>query len=158
MDQQNQVDYVQVDTSAMQDGSGADQATLVDQSGNQDQDVGGGQNIVGGDNTYYQGMDQVDGAGQTDGVDQSGITAGYGVYTEQMAVADDGMGGQDVYCQETGAVQFANGSGYEYDYSCEVDISGDTYAGDDCGGDTYTGDGYGGDTYGGDDFGGGDCY
>ena len=172
MDQQDQVDYVQVDTSNLPDASGADQATLVDQSANQqqmtsqDQDVGGGQNIVGGDNTYYQGMDQVDGAGQMNGVDQGGDATGYGVYTEQIAVADDGMGGQAVYCEESGAVQFADGSGYEYDYSCEVDVNGDTYAGGDggcdCGGDTYTGDDYGGDygsdAYGGDDFSGGDCY
>jgi hypothetical protein len=146
----------------MQDASGADQATLVDQSVNQqqmvsqDQDVGGGPNIVGGDNTYYQG------------IDQSGDAAGYGVYTEQIVVADDGMGGQAVYCEETGAVQFADGSVYEYDYLCEVDVNGDTYAGDDCGGDTYTGDDYGGDTCGGNDYGGntlgggdfsgGDCY
>jgi hypothetical protein len=103
-------------------------------------------------------MDQVDGASQMNGGDQSGDAAGHGVYTEQTAVADDGMGGQAMYCQETGAVQFADGSGYEYDYSCEVDVSGDTYTGDDYGGGIYDGGGYGSDTYSGDDFGGGDCY
>src|SRR2546421_7846075 len=163
MDQQNQVDYVQADTSTMQDACEADQATLVDQSADQqqmvsqDQDVEGGQNIMGGDNTYYQGMDQVDEVGQTGGLDQSGDAAGYGVYTSQTVVADDGMGGQEVYSHETGAVEFADGSGYEYDYSCEVDVSGDTYTGDDCGGDTYTVDGCGSDTYTGGDCG-GDTY
>ena len=159
MDQQNQVDYVQADTSTMQDACGADQATLVDQSADQqqmvsqDQDVGGGQNIMGGDSTYYQGIDQVDEVGQTDGVDQSGDATGYGVYTTQTVVADDGMGGQEVYSQDTGAVEFADGSGYAYDYSCEVDVSGDTYAGDDCGSATYTGDDCGSATYTGDDCG-----
>lgn len=164
MDQQSQVDYIQVDTSNMLDASGADQATLVDQNANQqqtasqDQDVGGGQDLVGDDNTCYQGMDQVDGAGQMNGGDQSGDAAGYGAYTEQMVVADDGVGSQAMYCQETGAVQFADGSGYEYDYSCEVDVSGDTYTSDDYSGDIYDGGDYGIDTYSGDDFGGGDCY
>jgi WW domain len=159
MDQQNQVDYVQADTSTMQNACGADQATLVDQSADQqqmvtqDQDVGGGQNIMGGDSTYYQGIDQVDEVGQTDGVDQSGDATGYGVYTTQTVVTDDGMGGQEVYSQDTGAVEFADGSGYAYDYSCEVDVSGDTYAGDDCGSATYTGDDCGSATYTGDDCG-----
>jgi hypothetical protein len=153
MDQQNPTGYSQVDMSAMQDAGGADQTTLVDESDSQQQmdsqDAVAGQDTVGDDTTYYQETNQVDVA------DQSSDGAGYQFSTEEAAVVDDGTGGEEVYYEESGAVQSADGSEYEYDYACEVDVSGDAYAADD-GGDVVCAEDDGGDVVYAEDDGSGD--
>ena len=156
MDQQNPAGYSQVDMSAMQDAGGADQTTLADQSDSPQQtgsqDAVAWQDTVGDDTTCYQETDQVDVA------DQGGDGAGYQFSTEEAAVVDEGTGGEEVYYEEGGVVQSADGSGYEYEYACEVDVSGDAYVADDSGDVVYAeDDGSGDDTYAADD-GGDDTY